>query len=248
MVRIYIQPGGATDNEDSIVQPEGSIRVDFERDELRLHNGVTPGGVRILNIEQLRQLFIARNEGLGEEVGFPSEGTGLLVRINNTPDFEVRSVAGSDSINVVNPDAVSGNVEISIKDDYLTAFLDNLTASTAEIRIAAAKYAKLSTLLLANASVEVAYSATPTFNFNNGWNFHITATGNVTLQTPANIKKQGGIIEVTASGANIDFDIAGTWADLTGQCPKTVIDGTTLYVSYHVNVAGSPVITGILGG
>lgn len=50
-------PRGITAAEDLLVGPEGQIRVDTSRGELRLHDGVTAGGRRIPNMDAIKTLF-----------------------------------------------------------------------------------------------------------------------------------------------------------------------------------------------
>jgi len=50
-------PRNTTVVEDGVIGPEGQVRVDTTRKELRLHDGVTPGGIRIPNYELVQQLI-----------------------------------------------------------------------------------------------------------------------------------------------------------------------------------------------
>lgn len=54
MSLVVLQIRGDSVTEDARVMPAGVITVDTDRNEIRLHDGVTAGGHRILNISQLQ--------------------------------------------------------------------------------------------------------------------------------------------------------------------------------------------------
>ncbi len=62
-MKLVQQPGGPSDQENGIVGAPRSIRVDTTKGELRLHDGLTPGGRRLPNLEQIQQLIASGAEG-----------------------------------------------------------------------------------------------------------------------------------------------------------------------------------------
>jgi hypothetical protein len=121
-------------------------------------------------------------------------------------------------------------------------------ATASEIRAAtASKLLTMANFISANASVALSDAATIAINFASGWNFHVTVAGNRALGLPTNIKKQSGIIEIMASGADRTMTLASGWQDPDGNFPVVVASGTTAYFSYFVNNAGQPVAAGIVG-
>ena len=52
-MRVLQIRGGGTAEMDALVGSPRELTIDTERNEIRLHDGVTPGGKRILNIDQI---------------------------------------------------------------------------------------------------------------------------------------------------------------------------------------------------
>lgn len=67
-------PRGATAAEDGIVGVPGQVRVDTSRNELRVHDGTTPGGHRLPNLDTISQLLATGSESaLGSVQVFANE-------------------------------------------------------------------------------------------------------------------------------------------------------------------------------
>lgn len=110
--KVVRQPRGTTQESDSYTGPSGQITVDADRLELRLHDGATPGGIRILGLDQLLTIFRASaDDPLGEDL--PEAGLGFIVRIADGA-YTVRDVTGSPGITITNPAGTGGNVNVAI--------------------------------------------------------------------------------------------------------------------------------------
>jgi len=90
---------GATATEDARVLPSGTISVDTTRNELRLHDGVTPGGHRILNVDQFFALGQSRFTAvatLSAPGVMPDTSAGKLNRITAAGTYTLPSVGTLD--------------------------------------------------------------------------------------------------------------------------------------------------------
>lgn len=117
MIRLQLVRGTTAEN-DAYTGLAGQLSVDEQRWELRLHDGVTQGGHRILNLSQLYELFLSIDSEFGE-VDFDEDDRGYLVRVGHRT-YVVRSIEGvhtgedGPGIYVENGDAVDGPTEISV--------------------------------------------------------------------------------------------------------------------------------------
>lgn len=118
---------------DNYVGLEGEVTVDVDRWELRLHDGETPGGHRILNLAQLYLLFMSKDSEFGQVV-FDETERGVLTRIGDK-QYALRSLFGYNGIEVTNAahDEVNNNGQdddfyIGIDSDSLQNLLWNLYA------------------------------------------------------------------------------------------------------------------------
>lgn len=91
-------PRGNTAANDPYIGLASQITVDTSRWEIRLHDAETPGGHRILNLNQLLQIFMSRDSEFGE-VSFPEDGKGVLTRIGNK-QYALRQLIGYNGIKV----------------------------------------------------------------------------------------------------------------------------------------------------
>lgn len=112
---------GLTANNDTYVGPPGQLTVDQERWELRLHDGETPGGWRICNLNQLNELFMSKDSEFGG-VAFAPDDRGYLVRVGNK-QYAMRSLVGVNGIEIANPAATEDDSEIGINSSYLNDLL-----------------------------------------------------------------------------------------------------------------------------
>lgn len=246
MTRIVQMPGGSSASEDTIVGSSRQIRVDTERDELRLHDGVTPGGVRIPNLEALLGLFISKSEGLTGDVGFPETGAGILVRLAEGT-YEVRSLGAGDGVTVENPLGSAGNPSYAVDVTWLNEFIDALRALTADVR--AGTGGKLLTVAETHAAaayVTVPYAAQIALDFATGYNFILPMNGNLHLIAPTNVKMQAGLLEINVTGTDRVLSIGGVWIDPAGHFPVTLQDGDVAYLSYAISATNRPVVHGFM--
>ena len=111
--------GDTTAKNDSFVGAERMLTVDKERWELRLHDNETPGGHRILNLEQLKLIFMQLTSEFGA-VAFSPDARGFLVRVGNK-QYALRKFLEGTGIGLTNPDGVDGDVTIGIDTDWLNS-------------------------------------------------------------------------------------------------------------------------------
>lgn len=94
--KIVQQPGSGTTNEDAIIGATRQIRIDTDRNEARLHDGVTAGGHRLPNYETILQLIEQYLLSVGKstlvfydtigELHVAPTGNGILAVVNGIPD------------------------------------------------------------------------------------------------------------------------------------------------------------------
>lgn len=240
-------PRDTTAAADALILPEGVLYVDTTRDELRLHDGVTPGGFRLPNINALNTTFVRKDEGLGASVGFPETGTGMLIRVA-VDNFIVRILAVIDGLTLTNADGTGGNPTLGVDTSWLSAYIAALHATAAQIRANTIELLLTTDkAFLATAFVVVTYAATVPLDLSTGFNFSINATGDVILGNPTNLKPQNGIIEILANGADRALSVAANWKDPSTLLPASIPNGTRAYVSYFINSLNEPVVAGVLG-
>lgn len=245
-MKIVQIPRHSTPEINAIVLPEGNIRQDSSTKELRVGDGVTPGGKRILHLEQLNSFFIRKDEGLGSEVGFPDAGIGFMTRlVDNT--YVVRLLTDGDGITITNGDGSSGDAVFSVDESWLDdTWLNAKLASTANIWANAAD--KILRVQEAFASYEhqtLTFAGTVAINLGAGNNFKLTASGNCALGNPTGInKKQAGEIEILASGADRSITFGGSWKLGNIASPLLIPSGERAALIYSINSAGAPVIHG----
>lgn len=96
--------------------PPGEIVIDSDRNEIRLQDGATLGGIRILGLEQLLTLFRASaDDPLGESL--PESGLGLVVRIDDGA-YTTRELVNGDGILITNPAGTGSDPVIEV--DFAT--------------------------------------------------------------------------------------------------------------------------------
>lgn len=84
-MKLVQQPRNTSDVADGLVLPEGVLFMDTTRGELRAHDGLTPGGRRLPNIETIQQLIASGSEGtvgIVQMVAEESELAGLVPKSN----------------------------------------------------------------------------------------------------------------------------------------------------------------------
>jgi len=107
-------PGGPTEDADLYVGPARQVTIDTTRNELRLHDGVTPGGQRLPSLDQLVSLFRSAGEDpLGG--GLPEAGTGIVVRTGEAT-YAIRELGVGTGLEITNEAGIGGNPSVSFAD------------------------------------------------------------------------------------------------------------------------------------
>lgn len=91
-MKVQQQIRGTTDTVDSTVLPMGTIQIDTDLMQIRLHNGVTPGGVVFMNGEQIVStgtLEFTSNVAYNTPGIMPASVVGKRVTINTPGDYEL---------------------------------------------------------------------------------------------------------------------------------------------------------------
>lgn len=246
MATLRQMPRGDTAAVDAIIIPAGVLYMDLTRNELRLGDGETPGGVRLLSFAQLKNLFVTKDEALATEVGLPAAGVGFLTRLVDDT-FTVRLLNAGDGIVITDPIGAAADPSVTVDAAWLATWLNTIFATTGEIWAnTASKIVSTDKAFAANAYVTLASTVESNVNMSAGWNFSLVMTQNVTLTGPGNIKVQSGVIAANASGADRILSLGGTWVDGTSLFPASIASGETLYLSYFVNHANVPIISGAI--
>jgi hypothetical protein len=128
-VKTLLNPRADTATNDAYTGPASQLTVDTSRWELRLHDGVTPGGHRILNLQQLLLLFMSKDSEFGE-VAFAEGELGYLVRIGDR-QYELREITAdvNGGVIVTNGLATAANTSIKIDTAWLSKQVSDLRAS-----------------------------------------------------------------------------------------------------------------------
>lgn len=118
-------PRGNTAANDVYTGLPGQLTIDSERWEIRLHDGETPGGHRILNLAQLVQIFMSKDSEFGN-VSFSADAKGILTRVGDR-QYALRSLIGFNGIKIKEADEVTDNPKGTEEDFYIgfddTSFL-----------------------------------------------------------------------------------------------------------------------------
>lgn len=110
-MKVVQQPRGTTEESNLYTGLSGQITIDTDRNEIRLHDGATPGGIRIPSLDTLITIFRASaDDPLGE--GLPEAGLGIIVRTGDGA-YTVRDVAVSPGLTVTNPAGTGGDMTIT---------------------------------------------------------------------------------------------------------------------------------------
>lgn len=108
--------GGTTQNNDEFTGPARMFTIDTDRWEIRLHDNETAGGHRILNLQQLLQIFMQLDSEFGG-VAFAPDARGFLVRIGDK-QYGLRTLTAGTGITITNGDGVAADPQIKISDDF----------------------------------------------------------------------------------------------------------------------------------
>lgn len=106
--------GGDAENQNVYVGPARELTVDTSNQELRLHDGVTPGGHRFLNRDSNDERYQVKNPELGGFAGIPAQAKGFAVRVA-PGSYRIRTLTyNADNILITNPAGTAGNPLISL--------------------------------------------------------------------------------------------------------------------------------------
>lgn len=96
------------------VGEERELTVDTESLNLRLHDGSTPGGHVIPNLEQLGATFQGKSAALDYLAGLDNQNKGIAVRISSN-NWAFRKIVGTpDQISVTNETGIAGNIQVAL--------------------------------------------------------------------------------------------------------------------------------------
>lgn len=115
-MKIEQQVGGDAPTQDAYTGATRQLTADTDNWDLRLHDGVTPGGHRILNRDNNDERYQAASAELTGISGFPPEKRGFLVRVA-AGQYRIRTWEWNlDQFTIANPNGYSGNPSISLNE------------------------------------------------------------------------------------------------------------------------------------
>lgn len=129
-MKVILQPGGPTSEQNQYTGPARQLTIDVTRSELRLHDGVTPGGIRIVGLEQLQTIFRASGED-PLAGGLPDSGTGIVIRVD-AGEYALRTLAAGVLFALTHADGLGGDPTINLEDFPLGTVLANITGAEAQ--------------------------------------------------------------------------------------------------------------------
>jgi microcystin-dependent protein len=124
--------GDAFDTAKSYVGPAREIRVDTTNNNLRLHDGSTPGGHVILNEEQMDARYQVASGEISGITGFGPTDRGWLVRKGDGAYvLRIIQANANNEITIDNTDGFAGSPTISLANTFTNAktFSQMITAS-----------------------------------------------------------------------------------------------------------------------
>lgn len=127
-MKIEQEVGGSATNQDAYTGPERQLTVDTDNWDLRLHDGVTPGGRRILSRDNADQRYQAKSIELGG-FNFSSELRGFVTRLA-PGNYKIRKFqVNTAQLGITNPDGYADNPTLSLNATITTAhtFSNNIT-------------------------------------------------------------------------------------------------------------------------
>ena len=104
---------------DAYTGPDREVRVDVDNHDLRLHDGVTAGGHKILNEVNADARYLAQTSEAAGITGFGAGDTGILTRLS-VGSYRLREIldSGSSEVVVTNPDGYAGNILLGVADTF----------------------------------------------------------------------------------------------------------------------------------
>src|SRR3546814_9977237 len=106
--------GGNATNQNQYIGPPRELTVDTSNQELRLHDGVTPGGHRFPNRDSNDQRYQAKSSELDGFNGWEPSDRGWLVRLGPATYRLRKLTVNIGNLYVNNPDGYDGDPEIGL--------------------------------------------------------------------------------------------------------------------------------------
>src|SRR3546814_15135534 len=106
--------GGNATNQNQYIGPPRELTVDTSNQELRLHDGVTPGGHRLPNRDSNDQRYQAKSSELDGFNGWEPSDRGWLVRLGPATYRLRKLTVNIGNLYVNNPDGYYGDPEIGL--------------------------------------------------------------------------------------------------------------------------------------
>jgi len=114
MTKIVQLSGGNAAQQDAYSGLSRELTVDTSNNDLRVHDGVTPGGHRVQNQDNADARYQAKSLELDGLTGFSAEQRGFLVRLGPS-DYRLRQLlVGTAALSVAYPDGYTGSPTISL--------------------------------------------------------------------------------------------------------------------------------------
>lgn len=114
-MKIEQEVGGAKPTQDAYVGAERQLTVDTDNWDIRLHDGVTPGGHPILSRDNNDERYQAKSEEL-DGLDFTPEKRGFLARLG-AGSYRIRTLTvNGNQLTIENADGYGGNPKIGLAD------------------------------------------------------------------------------------------------------------------------------------
>lgn len=114
--------GGSSETQDAYIGPARELTADTSNQELRLHDGVTPGGHKIINRDAGDERWQQKNGEL-DNFSFASQLKGFPVRVS-PGNYRIRSLTfNSDNLLITHPSGTLGNPLFSLASEILSDHL-----------------------------------------------------------------------------------------------------------------------------
>lgn len=105
--------GGTSETEDYYVGAEREIRIDTSNDEIRIHDGSTPGGKRVPNKDTNDTLYQGASPEL-DGFDFSAQGKGFVARVGPA-NYKLRTLkVNENQLSVSNPKGTLGDPTIGL--------------------------------------------------------------------------------------------------------------------------------------
>lgn len=101
----------------AFIGEEREVTIDVDNWELRVHDGTTPGGWKILNRDQNDNRYQARSVELDGLLGWEPNERGLVTRLGPA-NYALRAlIVNEDNLTIVNGNGFAGNLELSLAEE-----------------------------------------------------------------------------------------------------------------------------------